>query len=220
MKSSKKYLILTAGLVLSGCVAEAKYTKLDRFGVPLKDQSIAWDSSGDESTYDHWSCVLDKETNLMWEVKSDDSGLRDFHWSYTWFDPDSSDGDPGWYDRGHCLDGEQCDTAGYVEAVNDIELCGGSDWRLPSDNIEDEAGVERNELLSIVDSTKEFAPLIDLAFFPNDIGIGGAYWKAEPYPESTMWAGAISFDFGEVVFKPKSYRLAVRLVRTNASESL
>ncbi len=218
MKSSKKYLVLAAGFVLSGCVAEAKHTKLDRFGVPLKDQSLEWNSDGDESTYDKWSCVLDNETNLIWEVKSDDGGLRDFHWSYTWFDPNSSDGDPGWYDRGYCLDDEQCDIAGYVEAVNDIELCGGSDWRIPASNIEDKADVKSNELLNIVDNSKEYAPFIDLALFPNDIAINSAYWTAEPYPDSIMGAVSVSFGFGEAGFSSKSKSLSIRLVRTNDSE--
>ena len=32
------------------------------------------------------SCVKDNVTGLMWEVKTDDGGLRDKDWYYTWYD--------------------------------------------------------------------------------------------------------------------------------------
>lgn len=219
MKNSKKVLILASGLVLGGCIADSKYTKLDKFGVPLTNQSLEWNSDGSESTFDQWSCVLDNETNLIWEVKTEDGGLRDFHWTYTWFDPNSNDGDPGWYDRGYCLDGTRCDTSGYVEAVNELGLCGASDWRIPSSNIEDITDTPNNELLSLVDASKEYAPLIDLVYFPSAFPINTSYWTSEPFPEAPIGAVAVFFGSGESGFSSKSNRMHVRLVRSNIIEN-
>lgn len=54
-------------------------------------------------------CVKDNVTGLVWEVKTDDGGLRDQDWTYTWFD-----------------------TGRYVADVNAARLCGHSDWRMPT----------------------------------------------------------------------------------------
>ena len=54
-------------------------------------------------------CVKDNVTGLVWEVKTDDGGLRDKDWTYTWGDREI-----------------------YVAAVNAARLCGYTDWRMPT----------------------------------------------------------------------------------------
>lgn len=36
-----------------------------------------------------WACTKDNNTGLIWEVKTNDGGLRDKDWKYTWYNPDS-----------------------------------------------------------------------------------------------------------------------------------
>jgi CRP-like cAMP-binding protein len=62
-----------------------------------------------------WACVRDKVTGLIWEVKTDDGGLRDMHNTYTIYG-----------------DGRSGDASELVATVNAAGLCGANDWRLPS----------------------------------------------------------------------------------------
>ena len=116
--------------------------------------------AGSEAAGTRWSCVRDHVTGLDWEVRTHTPvpALRDRGWTYSWYSsaqrPDgtanaSNGGEAGGSNRGECFDrydadsnpgGLFCDSAGYVEAVNAIGLCGSSDWRMPT----------RRELESIV----------------------------------------------------------------------
>ena len=83
-----------------------------------------------------WSCVLDNQTGLMWENKTDDGGLRDAHHSYPWFEDSSGIADSHDYYGGHeygytCGNTlAKCNTKAYAQAVNAQKLCGYSNWRL------------------------------------------------------------------------------------------
>ena len=80
-------------------------------------------------------CVLDQFTGLVWEVKTAEPGLRDRDNTYSWYDPnEDASGEldfRGKRNGGECRD-SQCDTQGFVEAVNETEYCGFSDWRMPT----------------------------------------------------------------------------------------
>lgn len=56
-----------------------------------------------------WACLKDTKTGLIWEIKTDDGGLRDKDWMYTWYDPkylpDTYDDNRGYYDSGHDANG-------------------------------------------------------------------------------------------------------------------
>ena len=77
------------------------FTKLDADGAPLP------------AAAPDWVCVRDNLTGLVWEVKSDDGGLRDKDWTYTWYNPDpaTNGGSAGTPDGGdNCFDAVRCDT--------------------------------------------------------------------------------------------------------------
>lgn len=122
-------------------------------------------------------CVQDNVTGLIWEQKTDDNGLRDKDWTYTWYNPDANTngGHAGTQNGGTCFNragGAQCDTAGYVAALNAANYCGYSDWRMPT----------RMELIN----------LLDYGYFrPNPVFITGGfwYWSASPYAalEDSAW---------------------------------
>jgi len=54
------------------------FTKLDSDGSVLPANAV------------NRSCVRDNVTGLVWEVKSNDGGLRDRSWTYSWYNPDVS----------------------------------------------------------------------------------------------------------------------------------
>ena len=209
-------LIITDVQVI--CSVASGYSKIGSSGTALADQGLAYNVTGSEATSDKWDCVQDSSTNLMWEVKTDDDGLRDKDWGYmnntaintpTNWDP-IIDGD---YDNGTCQasssnsDGITCDTEGYIADVNSAQLCGHADWRLPT----------KDELVGLlnctygVDCDWNNAPLIEQSYFPNALGRG--YWSSSAYASFNSNAWVVSFVNGSVYNGSKYLSGHVRLVR-------
>lgn len=156
-----------------------------------------------------WACVHDRVTGLVWEVKTDDGGLHDKDWAYTWYNSSGSNdgGDPGTAGTSSNLTcgapitvAAGCDTEKFVAAVNAEGWCGAHDWRLPT----------RRELASLVDSGGVSAPTID-AVFANTIP--GLYWSSTPYKVDVTNARTVYFQTGTASFGQKSIPRSVRLVR-------
>jgi hypothetical protein len=167
------------------------FTKLDANGNPLAASAAAW------------SCVRDNVTGLIWEVKTDDGGLRDKDWTYSWYNPDAATngGSAGTADGGdNCFNTARCDTQKYVADVNAQGLCGAEDWRLP----------DPRELLSIV-SNDRVNPAIDTTYFPNTVA--SWVWSASPYANNPGYAWYVYFGYGGVDGYSKGYAGSVRLVR-------
>ncbi|TMP38254.1 InlB B-repeat-containing protein [Pseudoalteromonas rubra] len=97
-------------------------TKIDSEGNPLPNSA------------EHYACLRDNYTGLMWEVKqSDKESLHYYGHRYSWYNPDynTNGGYPGVQNGGTCA-GSACDYPSFVEAVNTAGLCGAKDWRMPS----------------------------------------------------------------------------------------
>ena len=168
------------------------YTMLDNQGNALLD------SVGD------WTCVQDNVTGLVWEVKTDDGGLRDKDWGYSWYNSTGrNDGDhAGTSNGGQCFDSSNCDTEKYVAEVNALGLCGASDWRMPH--------IKELEQLIAFDRVK---PSIDGDYFPNTQS--DYYWAGTADSAVTTYAWTAYFRYGYLYFGNKlenSYH--VRLVRS------
>jgi hypothetical protein len=165
------------------------FTKLDDAGNPLSESAT------------DWSCVRDNHTGLIWEVKTDDGGLRDKNNRYSWYNTDqnTNGGDAGKQNGGVCT-GTSCDTAGYVEAVNAQGLCDAGDWRMPTPF----------ELLGIVHNGQD-RPSIDTDFFPNTITTD--YWSSVPGSASLHTANLVDFSYAKLRSNFKMYGFRVRLVR-------
>lgn len=159
---------------VGGGAAGFDFTKLDASGNALPE------------TASEWSCVRDNHTGLMWEVKTDDGGLRDKDNTYSWYNPDNNTngGSAGTQNGGSCA-GSDCDTYAFVQAVNSQGLCGINDWRMPT----------RLELMSIVHNGVVY-PSIDTAYFPNTLSRW--FWSSTPNSNSSDGVWQVSFEHGSV----------------------
>ncbi len=145
------------------------YRKVDDFGSLLSASAA------------NWSCVQDQVTGLIWEVKQAvDSGLHDKSDTLAWYntDPSTNGGDAGdsktatndCYGYNVSVPATACNTQAFVARVNAEQLCGMSNWRMPT----------RMELLGLVDLNRPqgvaYSASIDEDYFPNTIN--NAYWTS------------------------------------------
>ncbi|MFP8779415.1 DUF1566 domain-containing protein [Hydrogenophaga sp. RWCD_12] len=132
------------------------------------------------------SCVRSDVTGLIWEGKTDDGGLRDKDNTYT-----------------NLGGGAATDTSGYVAAVNALNLCGFSDWRLPT----------RQELLGLVDYGKAGVAPINTTYFGNTALVD--YWSSDvrSTDNTRAWRVGWAVGGGASSALPRAGTYAVRLVR-------
>ncbi len=157
----------------------------------------------------NWGCTRDNVTGLIWEVKTDDGGLRDKDNTFSWYNSNSNTngGDAGTENGGTCPDNGNCDTEKYVASVNAVGLCGYSDWRMP----------DFSQLLSIMNRDAE--PAIDIVYFPNPTGTRvSEYWTASPYvPRSgNVWSISSTTGGGSTGYT-HFFDKSVRLVRQDSN---
>lgn len=146
-----------------------------------------------------WSCVRDNHTGLVWEVKTDDRGLRDSYQTYQWYNSDmlNNGGLAGYQNNGN-------NTQAFTQKVNSQGLCGFNNWRLPT----------KQELHSIVNYGK-YDLKIDSTYFPNTQA--GFYWTSSASAANSNYASIVNFGNNEgsnVSGTVKSDKVYIRLVRT------
>ena len=151
-----------------------------------------------------WSCVLDKQSGLIWEVKTDNESIHDGYWSYSWFD-----GRAGQANMGDCyFESERCDTLDLIRRANREAQCGITNWRLPT----------AKELQSLLyHQGKTGDALIEKGFFPHTKH--GDYWSGQAQQALTSsfrhlgyGALAVNFGTGETTALPYRNAAFVRLV--------
>ncbi|WP_460509965.1 Lcl C-terminal domain-containing protein [Hydrogenophaga soli] len=144
-----------------------------------------------------WKCVLDTATNLTWEVKTT-GGLHDWNNTYTWYDP--IDPNPGLAIPGTCIGTPGCDTAKFVATVNAEQLCGYTNWRVPT----------LSELQGLVVTGS--SPTINSAYFPNTTA--DFYWSDTTYAPNPSRVGAVYFYDGSTGAINRTSAIRARLVRS------
>ncbi len=190
---------------IGGGQAGFDFSKLGEDGMPLLIQDGEWEATGTEAQGSHWSCVKDNTTQLTWEIKhTNPAHARYGMHSYSWYNTDDSrnGGIAGVADAGECTHA-RCDTAGYVEYINSIELCGYSDWRMPS----------VSEFYSLGHQGR-VDPAIDDHYFPNTLG-GLRYWTADSSAGIPQLGWYMYFSDGSISYTHKGNASHVRLVRTD-----
>jgi hypothetical protein len=129
--------------------------------------------------------VQDNVTGLIWEVKTNKDDVENYddpHDAdnrYTWYDPDSAT------NGGHAGTESDHDTLDFIEALNNANFGGYSDWRLPS----------REELRSIVDYSIPYSgPTVDVSYFPNTVSSN--YWSSTTCANDKDYAWIVGFHHG------------------------
>ncbi len=208
-------------------VTASGYSKISNSGSVLPDTATLGSGAND------WACTKDNKTGLIWEVKTDDGGLRDKDWVYSWYKPNGDNGgDVGYTDidkiRGnpYCSTKDNCNTYAFTNAVNAKGLCGKNDWRMPT--------IDELKTLVYCSDGKYFiiegyctndsvtVPTINLTYFPNtDINKITytsqnelySYWSSTPIARYNSLARVINFRRGDSMGDIKSSNDFVRLVR-------
>ena len=166
------------------------YTKIGASGETLPASASAW------------SCVKDNVTGLMWEVKTNDGGLRDWTKTYGHYDSTTSLQINGTAAPTQAQIDAATNSVGFKNAVNTAGLCGATDWRLPTPD----------ELQGIVDYGVAYpGPTIDATWFLNTPG--NAFWSSSPYVGDAYSAWGVSFGYGNVGGDGRDVSVYVRLVR-------
>lgn len=137
--NDKNHIRLVQGITKKGNTNEEiksfSYTKIANDGSVLPNSAKLGRNSKD------WACTKDNNTGLIWEVKTDDNGLRDKKWYYSWYNPKKDNGgdrgytdiESSWMNKPiNCISKNNCNTYSFTSAVNKKGLCGKKDWRLPN----------------------------------------------------------------------------------------
>ena len=171
------------------------YVKIDKSGAELANSAT------------EWSCVYDKDSGLIWEVKTNIEGnLHYNHAKYTWYmsnPPASHNGQLGQEDNSNIESSQVIrNSEKFLQAVNSSALCGYRDWRLP----------EIEELKTIVKTTSTKSPSIDTSFFPHN-PVSGLVITSDVVPGHNQWVYAIRFyRYGDVRWQAKSKVAHIRAV--------
>ena len=197
-------LVLLCPLAIAGCDTPASL-KPPVFDMTRLNQDGSV-NDGKDYAKQPWTCVLDNQSGMVWEVKKTEPGLHNINNTYTWYDsnPESNGGSPGKTNGGTCA-GSDCDTESYVKAVNAEKLCGYTDWYLPS----------RFELRTILNPAVFYpGPTLPKDFFPESLP--GKYWTDTTFRTNHAAAWAWRFDHGSDNVENKTEALSVRLTHATA----
>ncbi|ALU41826.1 Lcl C-terminal domain-containing protein [Pseudoalteromonas rubra] len=171
-----------------------RFVKLDQSGHPLSP----WQGP--------WSCVLDTQKDLVWEVKTDSENIHDGYWTYSWYlsaDETIQSQARGEANLGDCyFESSRCDTQDLINRARQTALCGLTHWRLPTSG----------ELSSLLQNPARPGHVhIAQDFFPHMKH--GDYWSADHsqplsghYQRFKQGATAVNFHTGEQY--PLPYRNA------------
>ena len=182
-------------LWLPGANASDRFIPLDSQGTPII--TIPFDSNTE------WPCVLDRQTGLIWEVKTRNPGLHSHFNRYSWFNPDPTQngGNAGQAGDAACHM-QPCDTNAFVNAVNESGWCNAHDWRIPT----------REELRSLVNYRINYpGPVLNKKAFPYALSL--FYWSANSDATHPDEAWGMGFAFGFDYAYYKNNQVPVRLVR-------
>lgn len=173
------------------------------------------------------SCVRDRASGLVWEGKVDSGKLA---WMGRTVSPTGAgtlietygphhEAEPGSRASTDAYsywgDGRRGDAMAYVAQVNATQLCGYTDWRLPT--VAELHGLVLLDKAPVAwwSSPPLIQPAVDARWLPNTVP--GSYLTSEPHDERRIWCVSFSsgyvFACNRIMEERKSQPLFVRLVR-------
>lgn len=208
VKANKVALVEKPPVLVPAVVEAEEKTVEESIAEVRKPPYIKYDSKGGflEDNTEQWTCVHDTKNSLMWEVKDQDNAMRDADNLYSWFNPESGSV-KGISNGGRCKGDADCDTYAYVQAMNEKQYCGHSDWRLPTRE-------QMQTLVNFENSTDK--EKINKQYFPETRA--SWYWTSSENKSRDDVAWYVLFRNGlalnDLKERPKHIRL-VREVMTN-----
>lgn len=158
------------------------YTKLNAKGKTASDKPRAA------------RCVLDNQSGLVWELKTDDDGIHDKDNTYRWGGRGAEQTGAIFFEDWNVL----------LDASNTEKLCGFSDWRVPT--------IDELKTL-VVDGAN---PAIDADAF--SLTLAKPYWSASAYKNYPEHGQTVNFETGVSYYYNgfRGDRLLLRLVHSKA----
>ena len=169
-------------------------------------KSYGYVANASDGLYDKTECVQDNNTGLIWEGKTASPATSRLGTStYTNYDDANSAqkyNGSAYVNPTPAEIDASTNSIGYRNSVRTLNLCGYTDWRLPT----------KEELQGILASSG--SPRIDTAWFPNTQE--SFYWSSSPYVGNSDDAWNVNFVNGYVYdYYYRNYGYAVRLVRAS-----
>lgn len=206
---------LLALMAVAAASAQAAYQKVSNSGALLPATATLGTGPND------WACTYDDATQLLWEVKTSDGGLRDWQKGYTNYDdpnqPQVWNGDnPATFRNPTPAEiNAPTNSIGYQAAVNAQGLCGFNDWRRPTGDSSSSVPADR-ELQSLFNQTTW--DYLDPAYLENPSA--SDFWSGSPVTGSPGDARGVGRYGGGDWDYVREYPIAVRLVRAGQLFSL
>ncbi len=199
----RNILICGAVLVLAGVGAMLLYPETPKEPKDTRFVKIRADGKKIGIWKGPWQCVLDRETNLIWEVKGYNQNMHSTECSFSWFD-----GALGLPKGGNCYTADtHSDTKELVDFFNRNRVCGFDNWRVPT----------LKELQSLIyREVTPHKPLIRYDLFPRTQK--APYWSSDaPVTLKSFFKGekgayALNFENGKVEALPFRSASFLRLV--------
>jgi len=181
-------------------------------------KQIGLNRSDLENNAEDWDCVRDNITGLTWEHKNTKpNNPHNASIQYNWHIPveEFNGGFAGTSADGRCADIKD-NTWSFMQKVNSEQLCGYTDWRLPT----------TEELRSLIDYSVTTVPKTNATFFPN-VAAQSHLWTADTDVLDRSRAIGFHMHEGNSQSHDKTCELvneirfgnAVMLVRGGSSES-
>ena len=181
-------------------LAGMRFLKLDQQGDILPAES------------EEWACVIDQNTGLTWEVKTEGPDITAAYNRFTWYSSDmqTNGGQVGTLndDVSCAYEGKLCHIQNYWLGQSGLKVCGSDDWRMPTPK----------ELFSLVSMKPGIQAKIDNNYFPN-INAGNAiFWTATSYSLDPERAFVVDFSQARILPASKSNLNGALIVRSTPQE--